>query len=192
MKTALKLWSLTFLLSSTVLSGQELKQARFSADQAARGSELYQQNCCLLLPTLPVLYTQLPEFVATGQIGVSTNLSTCCAALLPKLRDRWPVFGYLNLPAQNRRFRRLFEGSDLDKAERKILHGTPVPVSLVIPSPGTRARCRNRHHLSERRPDPQFRIREQISQRQQKSWQTLQRQTGLTGGVHLKVRVTAH
>ena len=45
MKTALKLWSLTFLLSSTVLSGQELKQARFSADQAARGSELYQQNC---------------------------------------------------------------------------------------------------------------------------------------------------
>ena len=45
MKTALKLWSLTFLLSSTVLSGQELKQASFSADQAARGSELYQQNC---------------------------------------------------------------------------------------------------------------------------------------------------
>ena len=45
MKTALKLWSLTFLLSSTGLSGQELKQASFSADQAARGSELYQQNC---------------------------------------------------------------------------------------------------------------------------------------------------
>ena len=45
MKTALKLWSLTFILSSTVLSGQELKQASFSADQAARGSELYQQNC---------------------------------------------------------------------------------------------------------------------------------------------------
>ena len=45
MKTALKLWSLTFLLSSSVLSGQELKQASFSADQAARGSELYQQNC---------------------------------------------------------------------------------------------------------------------------------------------------
>ena len=45
MKTALKLWSLTFLLSSTVLSGQELKQASFSADQAARGAELYQQNC---------------------------------------------------------------------------------------------------------------------------------------------------
>lgn len=45
MKTALKLWSLTFILSSTVLSGQELKQASFSADQAARGFELYQQNC---------------------------------------------------------------------------------------------------------------------------------------------------
>ena len=45
MKTALKLWSLTFLLSSTGLSGQDLKQASFSADQAARGSELYQQNC---------------------------------------------------------------------------------------------------------------------------------------------------
>ena len=45
MKTALKLWSLTFILSSTVLSGQELKQASFSADQAARGAELYQQNC---------------------------------------------------------------------------------------------------------------------------------------------------
>ena len=45
MKTALKVWGLTFLLSSTVLSGQELKQASFRADQAARGSELYQQNC---------------------------------------------------------------------------------------------------------------------------------------------------
>ena len=45
MKTALKLGSLTFILSSTVLSGQELKQASFSADQAARGAELYQQNC---------------------------------------------------------------------------------------------------------------------------------------------------
>ncbi len=45
MKTALKFWSLLFLLSSTVLSGQELQQASFSADQAARGAALYQQNC---------------------------------------------------------------------------------------------------------------------------------------------------
>ena len=45
MKTALKLWSLPFLLNSAVLIGQELNQASFSADQAARGSELYQQNC---------------------------------------------------------------------------------------------------------------------------------------------------
>ena len=45
MKTALKFWSLLFLFSSTVLSGQELQQASFSADQAARGAALYQQNC---------------------------------------------------------------------------------------------------------------------------------------------------
>ena len=45
MKTALKFWSLLFLLSSTVLSGQELQQASYSADQAARGAALYQQNC---------------------------------------------------------------------------------------------------------------------------------------------------
>jgi len=45
MKTALKFWSLLFLLSSTVLSGQELQQASFSTDQAARGAALYQQNC---------------------------------------------------------------------------------------------------------------------------------------------------
>lgn len=45
MKTALKFWSLLFLLSITVLSGQELQQASFSADQAARGADLYQQNC---------------------------------------------------------------------------------------------------------------------------------------------------
>lgn len=45
MKTALKFWSLLFLLSSTVLSGQEFQQASFSADQATRGADLYQQNC---------------------------------------------------------------------------------------------------------------------------------------------------
>ncbi len=45
MKTALRFWSLLFLLSSTVLSGQEFQQASFSADQAARGADLYQQNC---------------------------------------------------------------------------------------------------------------------------------------------------
>ena len=45
MKTALKFWGLLFLLSSTVLSGQEFQQASFSADQATRGADLYQQNC---------------------------------------------------------------------------------------------------------------------------------------------------
>jgi len=45
MKTALKFWSLLFLLSISVLSGQEFQQASFSADQAARGADLYQQNC---------------------------------------------------------------------------------------------------------------------------------------------------
>lgn len=45
MKTALKFWSLLFLLSSTVLNGQEFQQASFSADQATRGADLYQQNC---------------------------------------------------------------------------------------------------------------------------------------------------
>ncbi len=45
MKTPLKFWSLLLFLSSTVLSGQEFQQASFSADQAARGADLYQQNC---------------------------------------------------------------------------------------------------------------------------------------------------
>ena len=45
MKTALKFWSLLFLLRISVLSGQEFQQASFSADQAARGADLYQQNC---------------------------------------------------------------------------------------------------------------------------------------------------
>ena len=47
-----------------------------------------------ILPTLqvplrrPIWLTRV--FVATGQIGVSTNLSTCCSAPCHrKLRDRW-------------------------------------------------------------------------------------------------------
>ena len=54
MKTALKFWSLLFLLSSTVLNGQEFQQASFSADQATRGADLYQQTAQLAtLPTSP-------------------------------------------------------------------------------------------------------------------------------------------
>ena len=158
MKTALKLWSLPFLLGSTVLSGQEFKQASFSADQAARGSELYQQNCAAChLANLTGSFEapnladkgfrsnwanrRVDEFVdmlqrtmppqAPGSLDQSQYLDI--SAFLLEANNISASATALSLSAGNVLF------LDIARAARVLEQRTPVPgLAGTVPSPGTR------------------------------------------------------
>ena len=159
MKTALKLWSLTFLLSSTVLSGQELKQASFSADQAARGSELYQQNCAAChLANLTGSF-EAPNLADTGFRGNWANrrvdefVDMLQRTMPPQAPGSLDQSQYLDISAF------LLEANNISAsatalslsagsvlfldnkagAARVLERRTPVPgLAGTVPSPGTR------------------------------------------------------
>ena len=159
MKTALKLWSLTFLLSSTGLSGQELKQASFSADQAARGSELYQQNCAAChLANLTGSF-EAPNLADTGfrsnwaNRHVDEFVDMLQRTMPPQAPGSLDQSQYLDISAF------LLEANNISAsatalslsagsvlfldnkagAERVLERRTPVPgLAGTVPSPGTR------------------------------------------------------